>query len=87
MILLMHKIYLPTVVYFYLNPTDAVISDVHTELIDLYRCIGKGNGKDIYEFMEQNPNEEKTYYEIRDEMNRHYIAHFYRFFPQLHEGL
>ena len=55
-------------VYFHLNPSNAVISDVHTELIDLYKSIGKGEGIEIYKFMEQNPNEEKTYYEIRDEM-------------------
>jgi len=55
-------------VYFYLNPTNAVISDVHTELIDLYRSMGKGKGVDIYEFMKSNPNDEDTYYKIRDKM-------------------
>ena len=55
-------------VYFHLNPSKAVISDVHTELIDLYKCIGNGKGVDIYEFMENSPNDEATYYNIRDVM-------------------
>jgi len=55
-------------VYFYLNPENAVISDVHTELIDLYRNIGLGKGNEIYEFMKNNPNDETTYYKVRDEM-------------------
>lgn len=53
-------------VFFHLNPQKAVISDVHTELIDLYRAIGKGEGKQIAEFMETHPNEETEYYNIRD---------------------
>ena len=55
-------------VYFHLNPSKAVISDVHSELIDLYKCIGDGKAKDIYEFMENSPNDEETYYNIRDAM-------------------
>lgn len=55
-------------VYFYLNPNNAVISDVHKELIDLYKSIGNGKGTEIYEFMKQSPNDETTYYKIRDEM-------------------
>jgi DNA adenine methylase len=55
-------------VYFYLNPTNAIISDVHRELIDLYKSIGNGKCHKIYEFMEQSPNDEDTYYKIRDEM-------------------
>ena len=47
-------------VYFYLNPNNAVISDVHKELIDLYKTIGNGKGQDIYNFMEISPNEEVT---------------------------
>jgi len=54
--------------YFYLAPQKAVISDVHTELIDLYSCIGDGKAKDIYDFMAANPNDEETYYKIRDKM-------------------
>jgi DNA adenine methylase len=55
-------------VYFHLNPSKAVISDVHTELIDLYKCISEGKAKDIFEFMENSPNDEATYYNIRDAM-------------------
>ena len=55
-------------VYFYLNPKNAVISDVHSELIDLYKSIGKGKGQEIYDFMKNSPNDEHTYYKIRDEM-------------------
>jgi DNA adenine methylase len=54
--------------YFYLSPEKAVISDVHKELIDLYTCIGDGKMDDIYDFMENNPNNEETYYKIRDTM-------------------
>ena len=55
-------------VYFHLNPSKAVISDVHSELIDLYKCLSEGKAKDIYEFMENSPNNEETYYNIRDAM-------------------
>jgi DNA adenine methylase len=55
-------------VYFYLNPDNAVINDIHTELIDLYQSIGEGESDKIYDFMENNPNDEETYYKIRDEM-------------------
>jgi DNA adenine methylase len=55
-------------VYFYLNPLKAVINDIHTELVDLYQTIGNGESDKIYEFMETNPNDEITYYKIRDEM-------------------
>lgn len=56
-------------VFFYLNPINAVISDVHTELIDLYKSIGDGKSEEIYNFMEQFPNDENTYYNIRDKMD------------------
>jgi len=55
-------------VFFYINPNNAVISDVHTELIDLYKNIADGNGREIYDFMVQHPNDETTYYNIRDVM-------------------
>ena len=55
-------------VYFHLNPSKAVISDVHSELIDLYKCISEGKATDIFEFMENSPNDEATYYNIRDTM-------------------
>ena len=55
-------------VYFYLKPKKAVISDVHTELIDLYQSISEGKSNEIYEFMQNSPNDEETYYKIRDTM-------------------
>ena len=39
-----------------------------TKLICFYNSIKNGYSNDIYEFMENNPNEEKRYYEIRDKM-------------------
>lgn len=54
--------------FFNLSPKKAVISDVHTELVDLYNSIGQGNANEIYKFMEQTPNDEATYYKVRDEM-------------------
>ena len=54
--------------YFYCNPNKAVINDVHSELIDLYKCIQQGYGNEIYEFMKNTPNDEETYYKIRDTM-------------------
>jgi len=58
-------------VYFYLNPKNAVISDVHIELIDLYKSISEGKMNDIYNFMKNTPNNEETYYKVRDEMTIH----------------
>ena len=55
-------------VFFNLNPQKSVISDVHTELIDLYKSISEGKMEYIYNFMENNPNDEETYYKIRDKM-------------------
>lgn len=54
--------------FFNLAPKKAIICDVHTELIDLYTNIGQGKAIEIYNFMEQTPNDEQTYYKIRDEM-------------------
>ena len=55
-------------VYFHLVPQNAVIADVHDELIDLYQNIKDGNANEIFKFMEINKNEEAKYYNIRDEM-------------------
>jgi len=54
--------------YFYLGPTKSIISDVHNDLIDLYRSVSEGKSKEIYDFMINNDNTEETYYKIRDEM-------------------
>lgn len=53
-------------VYFHLNPERAVINDVHKELIDFYQSIKNGHAMDIYNFMKEHPNEEETYYKVRD---------------------
>ena len=49
-------------------PKNAIITDVHTELIDLYNSIKEGKSDEIYKFMEINKNDEETYYKIRDNM-------------------
>lgn len=53
-------------VYFYINPSKAVISDVHEELIDFYQEIKNGNQSEIYNFLKTVKNDENTYYDIRD---------------------
>ncbi len=56
-------------VYFHLNPTSAVIADVHQDLIALYKSIREGKGSDIHAFMQAHPNTEEEYYKVRDGMN------------------
>lgn len=56
-------------VYFYLEPTKAIISDIHTELIDFYTSIKNGKSQEIYNFMVQNKNNESDYYKVRNEFN------------------
>ena len=55
-------------VFFYLNPDKAVITDVHTELIDFYKSIKDGKNNEIYKFMEENKNTEDDYYKVRNNM-------------------
>lgn len=55
-------------VFFNLEPKKAVVSDVHTELVDFYRALKDGKGEDIYSFMKEHPNEESEYYKVRDNM-------------------
>ncbi len=55
-------------VFFYLSHPKSVISDVHCELIDFYKSINEGYSNEIFDFMEQNDNDEETYYRIRDKM-------------------
>ena len=38
-------------VYFHLNPQKAVISDVHTELVDLYSSIKGGHLDELYQLL------------------------------------
>lgn len=51
--------------YFHLEPQKSVINDVHNELTDFYQSMKDGHANDIYNFMEENPNEEATYYNVR----------------------
>lgn len=52
--------------FFHLGATKNIISDIHKELIYLYKSIKNGHSKDIYNFMKENPNDAETYYKIRD---------------------
>lgn len=54
--------------YFHLAPQKAVLNDVHPELIALYRAIADGGRRQIKAFMESHPNNEATYYDVRDRM-------------------
>ena len=47
-------------VFFNLCPKKAVITDVHTELVDFYTAVKNKKMSDIYDFMSQNPNDETT---------------------------
>ena len=67
-------------VYFDLNPEKAVINDVHKELIDFYKSIKKGYSNDIYNFMKEHPNEEETYYTVRDYDNTDELDNAKRFY-------
>ena len=54
--------------FFHISPKKAVIADVHAELVDLYKSIKNNKAGDIYKFMEEHPNDEETYYNVRDKM-------------------
>lgn len=60
-------------VYFYLNHSDGsvkknVISDVHPGLIEFYKQVGSGNARELHNMMSRFPNDEKTYYQVRDKI-------------------
>lgn len=55
--------------YFHLEPSRAVIADVHSELITLYRSIQSGMAPKIYEYMSSHPNTEEIYYHVRDDFH------------------
>jgi DNA adenine methylase len=67
-------------VYFHLNPEKAVISDVHTELVDFYQSIKNGHSELIYKFMEENPNDEDTYYQVRSQTSKEVLDNAKRFY-------
>jgi len=55
--------------FFYLNRYQKknVINDIHPDLISLYQSIKYGYGDIIYSLMAKYPNDETTYYHIRDQ--------------------
>ena len=67
-------------VYFHLNPEQAVINDVHKELVDFYQSIKNGNAGEIYDFMKQHPNEEEVYYKVRGYDNTDILDNAKRFY-------
>ena len=70
-------------VFFNIVPKKAVITDVHPGLINFYKAIKNKKSLEIYEFMENHPNNEETYYEIRDNMPiNNYLDSAKRFFYQ-----
>lgn len=52
--------------YFHLSPAKAVINDIHKDLVAFYQCIANGKRTEIKQFMKDHPNDEKTYYQVRD---------------------
>lgn len=56
-------------VYFDLLPKKAIINDIHPESINFLNQIKNGKAKDIYDLMSEFPNDEKTYYFVRDEFD------------------
>jgi DNA adenine methylase len=54
-------------VFFHLKPDKSVVSDLHKELIDFYISMKEGKGSDIYNFLNEHPNDEETYYKVRDD--------------------
>lgn len=67
-------------VYFHINPKKAVISDVHTELIDFYQSIKKGYSNEIYKFMKEHPNQEEIYYKVRSYKPSNKLENAQRFY-------
>ena len=70
-------------VYFNTVPKKAVITDVHPDLINLYKAIKNKKSLEIFTFMENHSNDEETYYNIRDNMQiNNYLDSAKRFFYQ-----
>jgi len=66
--------------FFHLKPNKAVINDVHKELTDFYLSIKNGHSNDIYNFMKEHPNEEETYYKVRNYDNTECLNNAKRFY-------
>lgn len=68
-------------VFFDLNHSNNIIADVHKEIINFYQEIKNGNSQIIYNLMEKFPNNENTYYYIRDEyVPQNTIEEAFKFF-------
>ena len=66
--------------FFHLKPNKAVINDVHKELTDFYLSIKNGHSNDIYNFMKEHPNDEETYYKVRNYDNTDCLNNAKRFY-------
>ena len=66
--------------FFHLKPNKAVINDVHKELTDFYLSIKNGHSNDIYNFMKEHPNDEETYYKVRNYDNTECLNNAKRFY-------
>ena len=68
-------------VLFHLSPKKSIISDLHTELIDFYTAIKNNKSQEIYNFMSEHENDEKTYYRVRDDFEiNDYLDNAKRFY-------
>ncbi len=50
---------------FHLQPENAVVNDVNTDLISMYQVI-KNNVDELIEELKEHPNEEEHFYDVRD---------------------
>ena len=57
--------------FFYLLPSNTILMDINTVLINVYRMI-KNNVEELIELLQLHKNEKEYYYSIR-EMDRHPI--------------
>lgn len=58
-------------VYFDLEgKTSAVINDIHQESVIFLKAMKDGHAEEIYGLMKQFPNDEKTYYFVRDKFEK-----------------
>jgi DNA adenine methylase Dam len=56
-------------VLFHLQNKKNAISDTHYEVFCFYSAIKNGKSSEIYDFMLNQPNDEKTYYWVRNSMS------------------
>lgn len=52
--------------FFDLQPSKAVINDIHPELTNLYQQIKEGNGERLYDVLKDISTDEENYYFMRD---------------------